>query len=141
MPNKKIEIRLVDSWPIDDIVDLYTAGGWWKDSYDKAGIPLLIAGSFAFAVAIDRTSGRAVGMGRLLSDGVSDAYIQDVVVLKEYRNQDVGKQLVRTLIDYCISKKILWVGLIAEPGTESFYLPLGFKPMEHYSPMLYLVGE
>jgi ribosomal protein S18 acetylase RimI-like enzyme len=141
MEKKKIEIHLVNSWSTDDIIDLYKAGGWWKDSYEKAGIPLLIAGSFAFAVAVDHTSGRAVGMGRLLSDGVSDAYIQDVVVLKEYRNQEVGKQLIRTLINHCVSKKLRWIGLIAEPGMESFYKTLGFKPMEHYCPMLYLPEE
>lgn len=137
MEKKKIEVRLVDSWPIDDIVALYKAAGWWKDWYNKEGIPLLISKSFAFAVAIDNTSGKAVGMGRLISDGVSDAYIQDVVVLQEYRNNDIGKQLVQSLIEYCLSKKLVWLGLIAEPGTDSFYVQLGFKPMEHYTPMLY----
>jgi ribosomal protein S18 acetylase RimI-like enzyme len=141
MEKKEIEIRVVDSWPIDDIVKLYKAGGWWKDSYDKEGVPSLIAGSFAFAVAIDQTTGKAVGMGRLLSDGVSDAYIQDVIVLKEYRNKEIGKHLIQTLIDYCVSKKLLWIGLIAEPGTDSFYEPLGFKVMEHYTPMLYFKEE
>jgi ribosomal protein S18 acetylase RimI-like enzyme len=141
MEKKEIEIRLVNSWPVEDIVALYKAGGWWKDSYDKAGIPLLIKGSFAFAVAIDHISGKAIGMGRLLSDGVSDAYIQDVIVLHEYRNRKIGKQLIRTLINHCMSKKILWIGLIAKPGTDSFYLSLGFKPMEYYSPMLYLTEE
>jgi ribosomal protein S18 acetylase RimI-like enzyme len=137
MDKKGIEIRIVQSWPIDDIVNLYEAGGWWKDSYNKEGVPALITGSFAFAVAIDHTTRKAIGMGRLISDGVSDAYIQDVVVLKEYRNQDVGKRLTQKLIDFCVSKKLLWIGLIAEPGTDSFYKTLGFKPMEHYTPMLY----
>jgi ribosomal protein S18 acetylase RimI-like enzyme len=141
MEKKEIEIRIVDSWPIDDIVNLYKAGGWWKDSYDTAGIPALITGSFAFVIALDHTSRKVVGMGRIISDGVSDAYIQDVVVLKEYRNQEVGKHLIRKLIDYCISKKLLWIGLIAEPGTESFYHTLGFEPMEHYTPMLYFMEE
>jgi len=137
MQKNTIEIRLVESWPEDDIVELYKAGGWWKDSYDKSRIHQLIAGSFGFAVAVDRTTGKAVGMGRIISDGVSDAYIQDVVVLQEYRRHDVGKQLVQALIDYCFSKKLLWLGLIAEPGTDSFYVPLGFRKMERYTPMLY----
>jgi aralkylamine N-acetyltransferase len=137
MPKKDIEIRLVKSWPQDDIIDLYKAGGWWKDSYDKSGIQRLIAGSFGFAVAVDTTKEKAVGMGRIISDGVSDAYIQDVVVLKEYRSHNVGTQLVQALIDYCLSRKILWLGLIAEPETDPFYVPLGFRVMERYTPMLY----
>jgi GNAT superfamily N-acetyltransferase len=141
MEKKKVEIRLVKSWPIDDIVMLYKEGGWWKDWYDKNGIPGLIVKSFAFAVAIDTLSGKTVGMGRVISDGVSDAYIQDVVILRNYRNQDIGKHLVQTLVDYCLSKKIIWIGLIAEPGTDSFYQPLGFKPMDHYTPMLYYAED
>ncbi len=132
---------MVDAWPIDDIVALYKAGGWWKDWYDKRGIPQLISKSFAFAVAVDNTSGKAIGMGRLISDGVSDAYIQDVVVLQEYRNQEIGTHLVKALIDYSHSKNLVWLGLIAEPGTDSFYVPLGFRPMQHYTPMLYHMEE
>ena len=141
MQKKNIEIRFVKTWPEDDIVDLYKAGGWWKGSYAKSGIPRLIAGSFGFAVAVELTSGKAVGMGRIISDGVSDAYIQDVVVLQEYRSHNVGKQLVQALIEYCLSRKLLWLGLIAEPGTDSFYVPLGFRTMERYIPMLYHTEE
>jgi len=137
MEKKRIEIRLVESWPIDEIVDLYKAGGWWKDWYTKEGIPDLISKSFAFAVAVETATGKAVGMGRLISDGVSDAYIQDVVVFKEYRNHEVGRQLVQALIDLCLSKNLVWIGLIAEPGTDSFYQYLGFEPMDRYTPMLF----
>jgi aralkylamine N-acetyltransferase len=141
MQKKNIEIRLVKSWPEDDIVELYKTGGWWKDSYEKSGIPRLITGSFGFAVAVDPTTGKAVGMGRIISDGASDAYIQDVVVLQEYRNHNVGKQLVQALVDFCLSRGLLWIGLIAEPGTDSFYVPLGFRTMERYTPMLYHMEE
>lgn len=137
MKKNHIEIRLVTSWPEDDIVELYKIGGWWKDSYDKSGIPRLIAGSFAFAVAIDQKKEKAIGMGRVLSDGVSDAYIQDLVILPEYRKHNIGTRLVEALLRYCNSKGILWIGVIAEPGTSQFYTTIGFKSMEHYSPMLY----
>jgi GNAT superfamily N-acetyltransferase len=141
MEKNQIEIRLVSSWPEDEIVLLYKAGGWWKDSYDKAGIPSLITGSFAFAVAVNQKTGKSIGMGRVLSDGVSDAYIQDVVVLAPYRGQNLGKKIVQTLIDFCLAKGIHWIGLIAEPGSSQFYTDLGFTLMEHYVPMLYLLGK
>jgi GNAT superfamily N-acetyltransferase len=137
MQQNKVEIQCIDSWPAEEIVELYKAGGWWKDSYNPAGIPALISGSFAFAVAIDSITGKAIGMGRVLSDGVSDAYIQDLVVLPAYRKQDIGKKIVRALIDYCLSKGVTWIGLIAEPGTDQFYQDLGFQPMDKYIPLLY----
>jgi aralkylamine N-acetyltransferase len=137
MEKKHIEIQLITTWPVDEIVQLYKAGGWWKDTYDKAGIPALISGSFAFVVAVDRNTGKTVGMGRVISDGVSDAYIQDVVVLPLYRGQDIGKQIILKLIDSCQSKGITWIGLIAEPGSSAFYIGLGFTIMDQYIPLLY----
>lgn len=137
MQKTPIEIRRVKSWPTDDIIGLYKAGGWWKDTYDKRGIPALIKGSFAFVVAVEKHTKTAVGMGRVLSDGVSDAYIQDVVVLTSFRGQNLGKKIVQTLLDFCLSKGISWIGLIAEPGNSQFYTALNFGPMEHYTPMLY----
>jgi ribosomal protein S18 acetylase RimI-like enzyme len=137
MDKKQIDVRLVMTWPADEIVLLYKAGGWWKDSYDKTGIPELISRSFAFAIAIDRDTGKSIGMGRVLSDGVSDAYIQDLVVLPTYRGQSIGKKIVQKLIDFCLSKGITWIGLIAEPGSSKFYTTLGFKTMDQYIPMLF----
>ena len=138
---QQIEVKIVDSWPEKDIEELYKEGGWWKESYDSSGIKYLIKGSFAFVVAIDKTTKKAIGMGRLISDRVSDAYIQDTVVLPEYRNKGVGSMIVKALLDYCASKGILWIGLIAEPNQDKFYSTLGFKVMDKYIPMKYPTEE
>ena len=131
------EIWLVDAWDINQIVALYRAGGWWKDQFDPAGIPALISGSFLFAVAVDGKTKTAVGMGRVISDGVSDGYIQDLVVLPEYRRSGIGKRIVTTLLDECRKRGLGWIGLVSQPGCEEFYSELGFKKMEGYSPLLF----
>jgi len=138
---QKIEVKIVDSWSEKEIIELYKIGGWWKKSYDPSGIKYLIKGSFAFVVAVDKTTKKAIGMGRLISDGVSDAYIQDTVVLPEYRDRGIGGMIVKTLLNYCLSKGILWLGLIAEPNQEKFYSTLGFKKLEKYVPMKYPTEE
>jgi len=137
MEKKQIEIHLITTWPSEDIIQLYKEAGWWKDSYDPAGIPPLIRGSFAFAVAVDAHKRKTIGMGRVISDGISDAYIQDFIVLPSYRRQNIGKKIAHTLIEYCQSKGITWIGLIAEPGSVAFYTTLGFQPMKQHIPMLY----
>ena len=86
---------------------------------------------------IDEKTGKTIGMGRVLSDGTSDAYIQDLVILPEYRNKGIGKKLVKKLTHYCKSKKINWIALIAEPNQEGFYENIGFKKMKNYTPMKY----
>jgi GNAT superfamily N-acetyltransferase len=130
-----IATQLVQAWDEMDIVNLYRAGGWWKEEYNQREISRLIRGSFLFVVAVDRKTGHAVGMGRVISDGVSDGYIQDLVVLPEYRKTGIGAQIVSTLVKNCVERGISWIGLIAEPDTEKFYLPFGFHPMEGYVPL------
>jgi spermidine synthase len=75
-----------------------------------------------------------IGMGRALSDLSSDAYIQDVVVLRDYRGQGIGRQIIRTLITGLRAHGVDWIGLIGEPGTHRFYESLGFWPMSGHTP-------
>jgi ribosomal protein S18 acetylase RimI-like enzyme len=137
MNGNNIEIKLVDSWRKAEIVNLYKSAGWWKNYYDSSKIDFMIKGSFAFAVAVEKNLDKAIGMGRVISDGVSDAYIQDIVVLPEFRDVGIGKMLVKTLLDFCNSKKLLWIGLIAEPGQSAFYSSMNFKILKNYTPMKY----
>ena len=122
------------------VVELYRSGGWWKEDMDPSKIGMLISGSYLFAAAIETSTGRCIGMGRAVSDGVADAYIQDVVVLSGWRGKGVGRMIVSALLKRCLSRGISWIGLIAQPGTEGFYRSLGFSPMEGHVPML-LTGE
>lgn len=135
---EKIEIKNVNFWDETQIVDLYKSADWWKECYDPSEINNLIKNSFSFVVAVDKKINKAVGMGRLLSDGVSDAYIQDLVVLKKYRKKGVGKKIVRFLLNVCKKNHIQWIGLISEPNQDPFYEKIGFKKMKKYIPMRYM---
>ncbi len=136
-----IAVQLVQAWDGDEIANLYRAGGWWKEEYDPKELSRLILGSFLFVVAADLKTGRAVGMGRVIADGVSDGYIQDLVVLPEYRKTGIGARIVSILVKKCVERGISWIGLIAEPGTENFYLPFGFHPLEGHTPLIFRSDE
>ncbi len=131
----QIRVELVKAWEVEEIADLYRAGGWWKEGMDPRRIGELINRSYLFAVAIEISTKKAVGTGRAISDGIADAYIQDFVVLLEWRGLGVGRMILSALLEGCRSGKIAWVGLIAKPGTEGFYRSFGFMPMEGYVPM------
>jgi ribosomal protein S18 acetylase RimI-like enzyme len=132
-----IAVMVVRVWDEEEIAALYKAGGWWKEEYKTEDLRHLIQGSFAFAVATDTKTGRAIGMGRVIADSVSDGYIQDLVVLPQYRKSGVGTEIVAALVKRCLQSGISWIGLIAEPDTEKFYIPLGFHPMERHVPLLF----
>jgi len=132
-----VEFKAVSSAPVEDIVALYSSAGWWKESPEaRRIIPDMIRGSFCFML-VRSTEGNIIGMGRVISDGYSDAYIQDVVLLKEYRGQGIGCELIRRLTKFCEKEKIGWIGLVAEPGTQGLYEKIGYRPLKRYQPMLY----
>lgn len=136
----QVEVRVVRDYPAEPIVRLYEAGGWWRAHYDPSHIPPMLRGSFAVAVAVDAGTGRTVGMGRVLSDGASDAYVQDVIVDPGYRGQGIGRRLVAALLERCREDGILWVGVVAEPGSIAFWERAGFAPLEGHVAMR-LAGE
>jgi len=136
-----VEYEAVETAPFEEIVELYKSAGWWRDAPEaeteaRAIISSMIRGSFSFMVA-RLPKGCIVGMARVISDGYSDAYIQDVVVLPSYRKQGIGRELIRRLTEFCVDRKIAWIGLVAEPGTQKFYEELGYGPLAGYQPMLY----
>jgi ribosomal protein S18 acetylase RimI-like enzyme len=134
---RDVEYEAVGTAPIEEIVALYESAGWWQESPEaRAVIPSMIRGSHCFMVARS-LEGRIIGMARVISDGFSDAYIQDVTVLKDYRGRGLGRELVRRLTRFCVDRKIAWIGLVAEPGTQKIYEELGYGPLAGYQPMLY----
>lgn len=72
-------------------------------------------------------SGRLVGVGRALADGVDCSYICDVAVLPTHQGNGLGKTIVEKLVALSAGhRKII---LYAVPGKESFYRKLGFLRM------------
>ena len=137
-----IEIKIVDTWDPNEIMRLYQAAGWWDEHDNISEILPLIKNSFAFVVAIDETTNCCIGIGRAISDRISDAYIQDVFVLPDYRLRGIGSRIVKTIVDECINANILWIALIAEVGFDSLYAHLGFEPMKTGNiPMQYIVKK
>lgn len=123
-----IRYEFVKNLPTEEVVELYKSGGWWEEiPHSREIIPLMISGSFCFLAVFHEK--KLVGMGRAISDGVSDAYLQDIVVRKEYRGLYIGKEIVTRLVNFCVERKLEWIGLIAEAGLENYYKTLGFEKL------------
>ena len=133
---KEITYKLLKEANLEEVFNLYRLAGWWNENDDRIGfLADLIRETFLFVGAFDE--GKLIGMGRSISDGVSDAYIQDVTVLPEYRRQGIGGQIIQILVQNLKQRDINWIGLIGEPGTQHFYEELGFSLMKDYIPMMY----
>ena len=121
---------------IRQIIDLYREQGWWHagDDCREQLAARLIAGSHCFVIVTDGKD--IVGMGRAISDGISDAYIQDLTVRFDRRKQGIGNLILQKLLERLHKDGIAWIGLIAEPGSDPLYRHAGFQEMSASIPML-----
>lgn len=79
-------------------------------------------------VAIARDGDRVVGMARLLSDGVCNAYLLDVWTQSGYRRQGIATRMVRLLMNQVPGQHI---GLQTDDAA-AFYATLGFQPQPEF---------
>ena len=95
------------------------------DDFDNGRSPQALRASFEQSqhVAVARDGDRVVGMARLLSDGVCNAYLLDVWTMAAYRRQGIGAAMVRLLMERVPGQHI---GLQTDDA-ESFYASLGYR--------------
>ncbi|MBQ4106403.1 MAG: GNAT family N-acetyltransferase [Lentisphaeria bacterium] len=117
------------------VLRLYSAVGWCEPDDRGEWVDAMFAGSCAAIGAFD--GDRAVGFARALSDGVSDAFIQDVVVDPAYRKRGIARELVTRLVAELERRGVDWIGLVGVPGTRRLYESCGFEVLEGYTPMRY----
>jgi GNAT superfamily N-acetyltransferase len=86
----------------------------------------------SLCIASGRDKGELVALGFLIGN-VRHAEPVDVSVLPEYRNQDLGRQIMRSLMDHAIALNIAYVNLIhdpAKPWLADYYNKLGFHKID-----------
>lgn len=107
-----------------ELAGLYDAVGWSAYTRDLDTLDRAVRGSSLVVTA--RRDGRLVGLARVLSDGATIAYLQDVVVLPDEQRGGLGRRLVEEAIApfASVRQKVLLTD--DEPGQRAFYEALGF---------------
>ena len=115
-----------------EAAELYRQAGWiGSDTPDSDLIPIL-QNSYCVMGAWD-PEGHLIGMMRALSDGVSDAYLLDMVVEKSHRNCGIARRILEELTAYLKEKGIDWIVCISVPEAKTLYQKSG-NVMEHFIP-------
>lgn len=124
---------------IDDIISLYKEADWLKIWDTRRRIKLIIKKSYMFIAVL--YEGDIIAMARVISDGINDAYIQDLKVRNDFRNKGLGTKIIDFIKTKLIKKGFKWIGLIAERDTEKFYIKNGFKHMKEMKFFIYEFKE
>jgi len=125
-----IKITKERSVSIDDVLHLYQAVGW--TNYTNQPQMLEQALTHSLATYLARDGEKIVGLVRLVGDGFSSVFVQDLIVLPSYQRQGIGSNLMKeALADY---KDAYQIQLATEQTekTLAFYRSLGFETLSTY---------
>jgi len=100
------------------------------DAFDNGRSAGALRRSFEHSqhVAIARDGDRVVGMARLLSDGVCNAYLVDVWTQSRYRRQGIATAMMQLLINAVPGQHI---GLQTDDA-QALYESIGFRPQPEF---------
>jgi predicted GNAT family acetyltransferase len=115
---------------LDEVLELYRAVQWTAYTDNPLVLQAALAGSSRTVVA--RVDGHLVGLARVISDGATIAYLQDVLVHPDHRRAGIGGALVDTaLAPYAtVRQKVL----LTDDGAaqRAFYEALGYREVSEH---------
>ena len=108
----------------EEISSLREAVGWNRMEQEFRD-PLLT--SYCHIAVYD--DAKLIGYIDSVSNGVTDAYIQDLMVHPSYQGKGIGTELMNQMIAYMREKHIYMVSVIFEGKLKAFYEKFGFYTM------------
>ena len=125
-----IKLTKETSVSLADVLHLYQAVGW--TNYTNQPQMLAQALTHSLTIYLARDGEEIVGLVRLIGDGFSSVFVQDLIVLPTYQRQGIGSTLMKkALSDY---KDTYQIQLATEESekTLGFYRSLGFETLSSF---------
>jgi len=95
----------------------------WPNPPSKEKHRQILEKSFKSIVAVDEKNSMIIGFINAVSDGILSAYIPLLEVLPEYRNQGIGTELVKKMLEEL--KDFYMVDLCCDESLQEFYKKFG----------------
>lgn len=114
--NEKVSVKA--------LADLRESVGW--NRMEREYTNPLMTSYYHIAVYEDD---KLIGYIDSVSNGVTDAYIQDLMVCPAYQGKGIGTALMDKMIEYLKEKRIYMISVVYEEGLKPFYERFGFYNM------------
>ena len=125
-----INITKETSVSIDDVLPLYQAVGWTNYTNQPQMLEQSLAHSLATYLA--RDGEEIVGVVRLVGDGFSSVFVQDLIVLPSYQRQGIGSALMKKALGEFKDAYQVQLATDESEKTLGFYRSLGFETLSTY---------
>ena len=125
-----INITKETSVSINDVLPLYQAVGWTNYTNQPQMLEQSLAHSLATYLA--RDGEEIVGVVRLVGDGFSSVFVQDLIVLPSYQRQGIGSALMKKALGDFKDAYQVQLATDQTEKTLGFYRSLGFETLSTY---------
>ena len=125
-----IIIRKQEIVKLEDVFYLYQAVGWTNYTNQPQMLEQALSHSLVIYLALDGDA--VVGLIRLVGDGFSSVFVQDLIVLPSYQRQGIGSSLMKEALEDF--KEAYQVQLATEQTEKNvgFYRSMGFETLSTY---------
>ena len=125
-----ITIKKQEFVKLEDVLHLYQAVGWTNYTHQPEMLEQALSHSLVIYLALDGDA--VVGLIRLVGDGFSSVFVQDLIVLPSYQRQGIGSALMKQALEDF--KEAYQVQLATEQTEKNvrFYRSIGFETLSTY---------
>lgn len=131
-----MEIKEYQTYNEQEITDLYQSVGWTNYTSCPEMLEEAYKNSLCILGAFEKE--KLVGVVRVVGDGISIVFVQDILVLPEYQRQGVGSALMRAILKKYAS--VYQVELLTDSTEKSkaFYSSVGLVPVSELGCSAYI---
>jgi N-acetylglutamate synthase-like GNAT family acetyltransferase len=118
---------------IEDYWVLFGTTGWNEEyRFSKSELEEAIKNSW-FCISTYK-SGKLIGFGRVIADGIHHALIVDLIVHPDYQSKGIGSRILERLVKKCRDHNIRDIQLFAAGEKYQFYEKQGFEKRPENAP-------
>ena len=120
-----MEIKEYKEYNEEQILRLYAAVGWVAYTMDPTALREGYRNSLLTLAAYENEE--LLGIIRVVGDGATIVFIQDIVVFPEHQRKGVGSALLKAVLERFANVRQIELATDNTPKTIAFYQSVGFR--------------
>ena len=112
----------------EELLRLYSAVGWSAYTDDPEALRKGFEQSLLVLAAYE--DDELTGIIRVVGDGATIVFVQDILVFPEYQRKGIGTALLKEILDRYGHVRQIELATDSTPKTIAFYESIGFRKME-----------
>lgn len=107
----------------DEVLTLYNSVGWENYTHD----PVMLKNAYQHSLCIMSAyvEEKLAGIIRVVGDGYSIVYMQDLIVHPDYQKKEIGTALINAIFEKY--QNVYQIVLLSDEDNVGFYEKTGFK--------------